>query len=85
VTLLRGQVALVTGASRGIGAAAELLAAEGAQVLRVARTLTSGGVRFHDFPCDLTQAEQVSELAARVVDAHGPRRSPLWPLGRHTC
>jgi NAD(P)-dependent dehydrogenase (short-subunit alcohol dehydrogenase family) len=73
VTLLRGQVALVTGASRGIGAAAaELLAAEGAQVLRVARTLTSGGGRFHDFPCDLTQAEQVSELAARVLDAHGP-------------
>lgn len=73
MTLLRGQVALVTGASRGIGAAAaELLAAEGAQVLRVARTLTSGGGRFHDFPCDLTQAEQVSELAARVLDAHGP-------------
>jgi NAD(P)-dependent dehydrogenase (short-subunit alcohol dehydrogenase family) len=74
VTLLAGRVALVTGASRGIGAAvAESLAGQGARVIRVARSLkeTSKG-RFQDISCDLTDADQVSQLASRVIDQHGP-------------
>jgi NAD(P)-dependent dehydrogenase (short-subunit alcohol dehydrogenase family) len=73
VTPLAGRVALVTGASRGIGAAAAAaLAAGGATVIRVARTLAAGirgGV--HDLPCDLADARQVEELAARVIGDFG--------------
>jgi NAD(P)-dependent dehydrogenase (short-subunit alcohol dehydrogenase family) len=64
---------VVTGASRGIGAAtAELLAEEGAQVIRVARSLTAGSHgSFHDVPCDLTDAAQVNRLGVRIMTQHG--------------
>lgn len=74
MSLLAGQVAVVTGASRGIGAAtAETLAEEGARVIRVARTLKGGAQgNFQDISCDLTDAEQVSRLAVLVIEQHGP-------------
>jgi NAD(P)-dependent dehydrogenase (short-subunit alcohol dehydrogenase family) len=72
VSTLAGRVALVTGASRGIGAAtAEALRAAGARVARVARTL-SPGTDFVDLPADLTDAAQVEALADRVRRELGP-------------
>jgi NAD(P)-dependent dehydrogenase (short-subunit alcohol dehydrogenase family) len=73
VTRLARLVAVVTGASRGIGAAtAELLASEGAQVIRVARSLSAGSHgSFHDVPCDLTDPVQVNRLGVRIVTQHG--------------
>ena len=70
---LARQVAVVTGASRGIGAAtAELLADEGAQVIRVARSLAAGSHgHLHDVPCDLTDPAQVNRLGVRIVTQHG--------------
>ena len=74
---LDGQVALVTGASRGIGAAtAEALAREGAHVVLAARTaaaLEEVEERIHDAggsatiaPLDLAEGESIARLAAAM-------------------
>ena len=76
---LAGKLALVTGASRGIGAAtAEALAMAGAHVILVARTasaLEAVDDRIHDSggsatiaPLDLTDNESIGKLAAAVAE-----------------
>ena len=75
---LEGKLALVTGASRGIGAAtAEQLASAGAHVILVARTasaLEAVEERIHDAggsatiaPLDLTDGESIGKLASAVA------------------
>lgn len=70
---LAGRVALVTGASRGIGAAAaEALLGAGARVARAARSLSDQQTATRlDCRVDLTDPAQVESLARRVTDAWG--------------
>jgi NAD(P)-dependent dehydrogenase (short-subunit alcohol dehydrogenase family) len=79
---LSGKLALVTGASRGIGAAtAEALAREGAHVILVARTakaLEEVEDRIHQAggsatiaPLDLTDGEAIGKLGAAVSERWG--------------
>jgi NAD(P)-dependent dehydrogenase (short-subunit alcohol dehydrogenase family) len=76
---LEGRLALVTGASRGIGAAtAEALAAAGAHIILVARTaaaLEEVEDRIHNSggtatiaPLDLTDGEGIGKLAGAVAE-----------------
>jgi NAD(P)-dependent dehydrogenase (short-subunit alcohol dehydrogenase family) len=69
VSPLDGQVALVTGASRGIGAAvAAALRDAGARVVRVARSLEAGAHGgFDDLPCDVSDTAAVARLADNVL------------------
>ncbi|MBV9932460.1 MAG: SDR family NAD(P)-dependent oxidoreductase [Alphaproteobacteria bacterium] len=76
---LAGRIALVTGASRGIGAAvAEALAAAGAHVVLTARTaadLEAVEERIHEAggsatiaPLDLTESDSIARLAAAAAE-----------------
>ena len=79
---LQDRIALITGASRGLGAAvAKRFAAEGAHVVLVARTV--GGLEEVDdeiraaggaatlVPLDLRQGEQIDRLAAPLLERFG--------------
>ena len=80
--LLAGKVAFVTGAGRGIGAAAaRLFAREGARVLLAARTeaqlktvteevRAAGGVADY-VVCDLADPASVRAAVGRAVDVYG--------------
>ncbi len=81
-TSLDGKVALVTGASRGIGAAvarayaqagaAVVLAARDADALdRLAAELVKGGGQALAVPTDVADADAVARLVSRTVDAFG--------------
>jgi NAD(P)-dependent dehydrogenase (short-subunit alcohol dehydrogenase family) len=69
VTPLAGRLALVTGASRGIGAeVAAAFAGSGARVVRVARSLEPGvHDGFEDLRCDMSDPAAVSRLAETVL------------------
>lgn len=79
---LDGKLALVTGASRGIGAAtAEAMAAAGAHVVLTARTgadleaveerIDAGGGTATIAPLDLTDRDSIARLAAAVSERWG--------------
>ncbi len=65
---LAGKIAVVTGASRGIGlAVADELRAAGAHVVRLARSLTDGsGDRETTLPCDVTSPDAVARATERI-------------------
>ena len=73
-TALAGKLALVTGASRGIGlAVAELLYAAGSHVVRLARSLVDGTTgRRTDLRCDVTDPAAVERAVGRVLDRGVP-------------
>jgi NAD(P)-dependent dehydrogenase (short-subunit alcohol dehydrogenase family) len=80
---LAGRIALITGASRGIGAAvAQRFAAEGAHVVLAARTVggleevddairAAGGQPATLVPLDLVDGEKIDSLAAAVYERFG--------------
>ncbi|HEY3360211.1 MAG TPA: SDR family NAD(P)-dependent oxidoreductase, partial [Polyangia bacterium] len=81
-SLLHEKVAIVTGASRGIGAAtAKLLGREGARVVLAARTAaeleeTADAIRETGAPalavqCDVTNEVEVVSLVGRALDSFG--------------
>lgn len=79
---LEGKIALVTGASRGIGAAtAQALAGEGAHVILTARTakdleavedaIFDAGGSATIAPLDLTDGDSIARLAAAITERWG--------------
>ncbi|MGH7754011.1 MAG: SDR family oxidoreductase [Gemmatimonadales bacterium] len=74
---LQGKLALVTGASRGIGlAVAAALKAGGARVVRLARSIRSsagggGGGEYTDFRCDVTDPAAVTATIGQVLAGPG--------------
>ena len=68
---ITGQVAIITGAGRGIGAgSAEVLAECGADVV-IAAKVAAHGRRAHIVACDLSDLDAVANLANEARDAFG--------------
>ncbi|WP_420005229.1 SDR family oxidoreductase [Arenibacterium sp. LLYu02] len=83
LTDLSGQTVLITGASRGIGAAtARVFAAQGAKVALVARSaaalsalaeeITAAGGQALDLPCDITDYAEFAACVAEAKTSLGP-------------
>lgn len=79
---LTGRIALVTGASRGIGESiARLLAEQGAHVIvssrkldgcqAVADSIAAAGGSAEAFPCHIGSMEDISAIFAHIHDRHG--------------
>lgn len=76
---LDGRVAIVTGASRGLGrAAAVALVEQGARVVAAARSVdeleqlkATAPDRIHSVPCDMLNREAVAALPQAALDAFG--------------
>ncbi len=73
MTTLRGKVALVTGASRGIGAAvARALDAQGVRLGLASRSGDDLGIEdVVAQPCDVRRPEELEALATATAEAHG--------------
>ncbi len=81
-TDLSGQIALVTGASQGLGKACAIeLGKAGAHVICVARSadklattvseIEAAGGKGEAAPCDVASRESVTQLFAKLVETHG--------------